>query len=371
MKVAVVTVATNTIPRFRIDMIDEFVRRGCEVVVFGDEPENEWNDYFTGHAVRYRQFPVSRNGLNPLDDLATIRKLESLMKSESPSKVFTYQAKGNLYGAIAAHRAGIQEIYLMIGGLGSVFNAQDMKSHFVSRIVTMGYQRAVAYASKVFFQNGEDAKRFKDIGIVNDSKIVMTHGSGVNLDQFPSRSLPKDQAFLFVGRLVRGKGIADFLEAARMVKEIHPEVRFEVVGPFDSNPTCITEAEMESYVEDGTVVYHGLQQNVQPFYARCSCFVLPSYYGEGTPKSALEAMATGRPLIVADAVGCREVVTPGANGFLVSPKDPVALAAAMLELVEDVALAQQMAATSRHMAEEVFDVRKVNDAICCAMGLVA
>lgn len=369
MKIAIITAATISIPRFRIDMIDEFVKRGAQVVVFGDEPAEEWDPYFAEHGVFYRAYRVSRNGTNPASDMRTMRELGSLFKEERPDKVFTYQAKPNIYGALAAHRAGIEEVYAMMGGLGSVFRSKDAKSRIVGTVVGAEYRVALKRARKVFFQNEEDVDLFASRGIVDRGKVVMVRGSGVNLNRYPRRPLPQKPSFLFVGRLVRGKGVLDYLDAARIVKRARPDAEFHLVGPFDTNPTAVNKDELRPYVEDGTVVYHGEQKDVRPFLEACSCFVLPSYYGEGTPKSALEAMATGRPLIVADAVGCREVVRDGSNGFLVPPRDPAALAEAMVTVVADGGRLEAMAEVSRAMAEEVFDVRKVNGTICETMGL--
>lgn len=369
MKVCVITAATNTIPRFRIDMVDEFVRRGCEVVVFGDEPHEQWDGFFGEHCVSYRTYAVSRNGMNPAADLATKAELKKLLDDERPDKVWTYQAKPNIYGCMAAHELGIKDVYVMMGGLGSVFRATDVKSRLVRAIVSTEYRRAMRYAKAVFFQNMEDVEAFERLRILKRDKVVLTRGSGVNVAQYPQAPFPAQMRFLFVGRLVRGKGVLDYLDAARMVKKAHPEVGFDLVGPFDSNPTAVRPEDIQPYIDEGTVDFHGEQKNVQPFQAASSAFVLPSYYGEGTPKSALEAMATGRPLIVADAVGCREVVKDGANGFLVPPRDPEAIAAAMVRLIEEPGLKERMGAESRKMAEEVFDVRKVNDVICKTMGI--
>ncbi|MDM8246381.1 glycosyltransferase [Collinsella tanakaei] len=170
---------------------------------------------------------------------------------------------------------------------------------------------------------------------------------------------------------MRGKGIIDYLEAAKAVKAVHPEVSFRVAGPFDTNPTALHPDELEPYIDEGTIEYLGelLPNEVQSAVEQCSAFVLPSYYGEGTPKSALEAMATGRALIVADAVGCREVVRPGENGFLVQPKNPHEIAAAMERLLFEKGLLERMGAASRRIAERVFDVNKVNAVICKSMGI--
>ena len=371
MRIMVVTAATNSIPRFRIDMIDEFIARGCDVVVLGDEPEDVWRGYFSDHAIRYRSYPVARNGVNPMQDMRTKHALVKILREEMPDRIFTYQAKPNIYGCLAARDVGIDDVYVMMGGLGSVFHASGVKNAVLRSIVSLQYRAALAHAKAVFFQNEEDVALFERLGITDRSKAVMVRGSGVNLRKFPCRKLPVRKAFLFVGRLVRGKGVLDYLDAARMVKKDRPDVDFHLVGPFDSNPTALQPADLQPYIDDGTVLYHGEQAptNIAAFLEKASVFVLPSYYGEGTPKSALEAMATGRALIVADAVGCREVVREGVNGFLVPPKDPAALADAMLSSIEDDAVLHAMAAQSRRMAEEIFDVDKVNETICATMEI--
>lgn len=369
MKIAVITAATNTIPRFRIDMIDEFIRRGADVVVFGDEQEKKWEDYFHQRRILYRSYEVSRNGMNPVKDLQTQKQLQKLLELENPDKVFTYQAKPNIYGSIAAHRVGIKDIYVMMGGLGSVFRSNDIKSRIIGAIVGAEYKYALKFARKVFFQNHEDVNLFISRKIVHSDKVVMTRGSGVNLNQFPARPLPEKDVFLFVGRLVRGKGVLDFLEAAKIIKKEYSDVEFHIVGPFDTNPTAVKPIDLEPYINGGIVQYFGEQENVQPFLERCSCFVLPSYYGEGTPKSALEAMATARPVIVADAVGCREVVENNNNGFLVSPKSPKDIATAMKKIITNRTLRQNMAKKSRMVAEKKFDVCSVNETICEVMSI--
>lgn len=235
MKIAVITAATHSIPRFRIDMIDEFVRRGCDVVVFGDEPHEVWDEFFEEHNVAYRTYPVSRNGMNPLSDLNTKRALKKLLIEEKPDKVWTYQVKPNIYGCIAAHEIGIKDIYVMMGGLGSVFRATDPKSRIIRAIVSAEYRLAMRYAKNVFFQNLEDVELFVKLGILNRDKVVLTRGSGVNVSTYSQAEFPARMRFLFVGRLVRGKGVLDYLDAARIVKKAHPEVGFDLVGPFDSN----------------------------------------------------------------------------------------------------------------------------------------
>lgn len=350
-------------------MLKEFRNRGHEVVVFGNESSSEWDKYFDNLGVRYRTYPVSRNGLSPFEDLKTGRVLQKMVSEERPGKVLTNFAKANIYGCRAAHACGISDAYVMMGGLGSVFHGTDLKSRVARPVVSLQYKQSLRYARKIFFQNDEDTSLLVSSGLVRPEQAVRINGSGVNVAHYAFEPIPPAPSFVFIGRLVRNKGVMDYLDAARMVKRSHPEVAFHLVGPYDTSPSALGEADIMPYVEDGTAVFHGPQKDVRPFLAGCSAFVLPSYYGEGTPKSALEAMATGRPLVVADAVGCREVVREGANGFLVPPRDPAAIAAAMLRLVEEDGLADRMGAASRKMAEETFDVRKVNVVICETMGI--
>ena len=364
-----ITAATFTIPWFREDMLRDFAGRVDDVVVLGNETDEKWIPYFEELGVRYRTYPVSRNGLNPISDVKTYRALKRIIAEECPDKVLTNFVKANVYGCIAAHNRGIKDIYVMMGGLGSVFQGDDRKSRLARLFVTAEYRASLKHSKKIFFQNDEDSKLLCDLGTVKSEQVVRIYGSGVNTEHFKQEPLPEQMSFVFIGRLVRGKGVLDYLDAARIVKREYPDVRFDLVGPYDTNPSGLKPEDIEPYIEDGTVVYHGEQKDVRPYLKNASCFVLPSYYGEGTPKSALEALATGRPLIVADAVGCREVVEDGVNGFLVPPRDAGEIAHAMVKLIEESGLIKRLGKASRHMAMEVFDVRRVNESILETMGL--
>lgn len=368
-KIVVITAATWTIPKFRIDMIDEFRRRGNDVVVFGDEDHAKWDSYFATHEVAYRTYPIARNGVNPVSDLKTLSVLKKMLREEMPDKVFTYQAKPNIYGTIAAHSIGVKECFAMMGGLGSVFHSSDIKSRLIGGVVSAEYRLAFKHVVKAFFQNKDDVNEFVSRKIISNEKVVMVRGSGVNTSSFVVKPFPSILTFLFIGRLVRGKGVIEYLEAARDVKNEYPDIRFLLVGPFDTNPTALSQTDLQPFLEDGTVDYLGELEDVHSILAESSVFVLPSYYGEGTPKSALEAMATGRPVIVADAVGSREVVEDGVNGYLVPPRSSSAVAEAMLRFINDDKLVSQMGLESRRLAEELFDVRRVNKVICDSMGL--
>ena len=368
MKIAVVSAYTQSHTGIRRELMQSFIERGHEVVAFGGGPETEWKELFRSRGVGYRQFYVNRTGTNPLQDLRTIQSLQRLYEEEEPDKVFTYHAKGNIYGLIAAHQAGIAEAYGLVAGLGSIFRDNPDKFNPIRWIMAREYRMALRHSKAVFFQNNDDRSLFSQKGIVDFDKTVIVNGSGVDLERFSYAPPPSSISFLFVGRLIKDKGIREYIEAAKLVRAKHPEVRFDIVGDVDGNPTSLRADEISSFKEDGAVSFCGPQNDVVPFYRNSAVFVLPSYH-EGTPRSALEALSTGRPVILTDAPGCRDVVADGVNGFMVPVKNPEALADAMTKFIETPSLVESMGKASRAIAEEKYDVDKVNDVICTTMGL--
>lgn len=368
MKIAVLSSFTTSLFWFRIDMMQSFREAGCEVLAVGDGPEEEWSGKFADLGIRYRQIPVSRNGTNPVHDLKTLRALRRLLREEKPDRIFAYQAKTVIYGGIAASLCGIREFYPMIAGVGSVFLGDSPRQKLLRSILVTEYRLGMRHAPKVFFQNRDDLKVFTDHKILPQSKAVMLHGSGVNVEKFTPTPLPEKPGFLCISRLIRDKGVVEYLEAARKLHVLHPEVTCVLVGPFDTNPSAIRPEELQSYIDDGSVLYAGEQKDVQPYLRACTAYVLPSYH-EGTPKTVLEAMACGRPAITTDAPGCRETVTDGVNGLLVPVKDVDAIVAAMEKLLTEPETAARMAVEARRIAEDRYDVRKVNRTIRQTMGI--
>lgn len=359
MKVAVLSSFTTSLFWFRIDMMKSFQKAGCEVLAVGDGPESEWSDRFAELGIRYRSIAVQRNGTNPIRDLTTFRALYSLLKEEKPDKIFAYQAKTVIYGGIAARLNGIREFYPLIAGVGSVFLGDSPKQKLIRSILVEEYKLGMRYAPKVFFQNRDDLKVFTDYKILPEHKAVMLHGSGVNVEKFKPTPLPEKPGFLCISRLIRDKGVVEYLEAARKLHKLRPEMQCVLVGPFDTNPSAIQPEELQSYIDDGSVAYVGEQKDVQPFLHECTAYVLPSYH-EGTPKTVLEAMACGRPTITTDAPGCRETVTDGVNGYLVPVKDIDAIVHAMEMILDDPEKNAEMAMAARRIAEDVYDVHKIN-----------
>lgn len=367
MKVMVLSSHTPSLMWFRLDMMLEFKKIGCEVIAVGNEEESIWSEQFKLFGISYRQANIQRNGTNPIKDIKTLKSLKNIIREEKPDKIFAYNAKTVIYGGMAAHKERV-DTYSLIAGLGSVFMGKGLKSKIIQFILKYEYKRSLRYSKTVFFQNNDDVETFISNKMVKKEQITILHGSGVNLDHFAIQPFPEKFGFIYIGRLIKDKGIFEYLEACKKVKATHPEIRCLLVGPFDSNPSALTKDELQPYLDDEIIEYFGEQRDVRPYLAQSNVFVLPSYR-EGTPKTVLEAMASYKAIITTDAPGCKETVVDGVNGFLVPIKNYEILAEKMLFLYENPKLINQMAFEGRKMAEDLFDVKKVNNDIICAMKI--
>ncbi len=368
MKIAVLSSHTPSLFWFRMDMMEAFMARGHEVIAVGNEAEANWKDKFLKKGIRYRQADIQRNGTNPLKDFYTLKSLKKILKEEYPDCIFVYQAKTIIYGGMAANQLGITEVYPLIAGVGSLFLSKTLKARLLRFVLKMEYTFSMRKCPYVFFQNQDDVHDFTEMHIVKKERIVMLNGSGVNLDKFQWLPMPEESAFLCISRLIRDKGIYEYLQASKRIKELYPSVRCLLVGPYDTNPSSLKSEELQPYIENGIIEYFGEQSDVRPYLAQCTVFVLPSYR-EGTPKTVLEAMACGRAVITTDAPGCRETVIDGVNGYLVPVKNVTSLTEKMQVFIENPELTYKMAESGRKLAEEKYDVRIVNDIICSTMNL--
>lgn len=368
MKIAILVCYNPTLVNFRLDLMLEMIRLGHQVVAIGNESDVKWSKTLQPYGIEYRFIKMQRNGLNPVWDFFSFIQLVKLLKKEKPDRIFTSQAKMVLYGGLAAHWLGIREIYPLIAGLGSVFLSDGLKGRILRKILMSGYRLSLLLSPSVFFQNQDDASFFIDNKIVTSDKIVFLNGSGVNLDKFARQPFPKTFGFLCVCRVLRDKGVLEYLSACRTIKKQYPEIRCLLVGPFDSNPSALNPGDLQPFIDDGSIEYFGEQADVRPYLAQCNVFILPSYR-EGTPKSVLEAMSCGKAIITTDAPGCRETVVERKNGFLVPVKDDKAIEEKMLYLYHNPDVCEQMGNTSRQIAEQRFDVRLVNQVILQTMRI--
>jgi len=322
---------------------------------------------------RCHDVPLTRTGLSPLQDSGTLFALVRLLRQVRPTHFFCYTIKPLIYGTLAAWLVGVPQRTALITGLGYAFNAEAKGLHSVlQRLLRLMYKVALSRATRVVFQNPDDLALFIQLGLVEQDKTALVSGSGISLDEFCQQPLPSvvQCHFLLIARLLRDKGIYEYIEAARLVKARYPHAVFHMVGWIDSNPSAIRENDLKSWIAEGLIHFHGRLDDVRERLSASHVYVLPSYR-EGTPRTVLEAMATGRAVVTTDAPGCRETVVNGDNGFLVPVADVEALATAMAHFLDDPKLIARMGQRGREIAEEKYDVNKVNAQMLKYMGVVA
>lgn len=346
-----------TLVNFRGDLIKEMVNNGHEVIAIGPEPGFESSLASLGAS--FIQLPMARAGINPLADLMLFFRILKLVHRMKPDVVLSCHVKPVVYGSLAARCAGVSNVYALITGLGYAFVANSLKAKLIRQLTSLLYRLACAACSKVIFQNRDDIEEFVQAGIISESKCELVNGSGVNLERFTPVPLAPKTVFLMICRLIRDKGVFEYMQAARQVRQRYPEVRFQLLGPLDANPSSLRYADIQPYTDDGSLDYLGETDDVRPYIGAARVCVLPSYR-EGTPRSLLEAMAMGRPIVATDVPGCRETVAHGVNGLLVPVKDSEALAAACSWFVENSGAAKEMGQASLNLCLERFDVGKVN-----------
>jgi glycosyltransferase involved in cell wall biosynthesis len=329
---------------FRAGLIRALVDAGYEVVVAA--PPDDYSVRLKDLGCRYVPLPMSNKGTNPFSDLWLLVRFWWLLRQEQPSVFLGYTIKPNIYGSIAAHGLDIPVIN-NIAGLGAVF----IKDTLLTKLVKRLYKFSLSKSCTVFFQNEDDRAMFVEAGLVPASITDRVPGSGVDLAKFayqaPSDKFGLDQvdehvgldilgsqavrvdhkvSFILIARMLFDKGIGEYVEAACLIKARYPQAEFNLLGFLDvQNPAAISRSQMNEWVSEGVVNYLGTTDDVRPYINTTDCVVLPSYR-EGVPRSLLEAAAIGRPIITTNAVGCKEVVDDGVNGYLCQPRDAADLA---------------------------------------------
>jgi len=370
-RIAIIGNQGFSLVNFRGPLIEDLVARGHRVVALAPEMDGDIKAALRALGAVPYEIPLSRTGMNPLADLGAIVALWRRLAQLEPDVTLGYAAKPVIYGTLAAWVARVPHRFAMVEGLGYVFISRAHESlgkRALRGIVTTLYRLALRRAERVFFLNDDDIADFSAMRLVRPDRAIKLGGIGVDLAHWrPAAPVFAPLTFTLVGRLLRDKGVLEFIAAARKIKREAPNTRFLLIGGLDANPESINQRDVESWVAEGVIEWPG-HVPVQPWLAQTSVFVLPSYR-EGVPRSTQEAMAMGRPIITTDAPGCRETVIDGRNGFLVPPRDARALANAMRRFIAAPELVASMGAQSRALVEERFDVRKVNATMIGAMGL--
>ena len=367
MKFLLISPKNRTVYNFRGDLIKSIIASGYEVIVTG--PDQTDVEKIEALGVRFVELPMNKTGTSISGDLKYRKALTALMKAEKPDVTLGYTIKPVVYGAMAAHAAGVKNINGMITGGGYTFTAKTVKAKVLGLIVRPLYRLGLGMTDHVIFQNEDDMTEFVSRGLVKREKCQVVNGSGVNMDRFQPAPFPAQPTFFMLSRLLKSKGVLEYLEAARIVKAEFPNARFGLLGKYETSmQDAIPQETVEAYIRDGIVERFEETSDVRPYYADCSVYVLPSYR-EGTPRTVLEAMAMGRPILTTNTNGCRSTVKDGVNGFLIPVGNSNALAEKMKTFLRMPALAVKMGAESTRLCREKFEVGKVNQEMLRIMQL--
>ena len=361
--IAIISSQAFSLVNFRGSLIAALVTKDIRVYALAPDYSDEFRRQIVALGGIPVDFRLMRTGMNPLRDLLDMFKLASILRSLRPDVTLAYFAKPVIYGTLAAWMARIPRRVALIEGLGYVFTSAGRPltgSRVLLRVaVSWLYRIALTRAHRAIFLNRDDITDFVKAGLVDEDKVDLLGGIGINLDEWQVAPAVKNPVtFLLAARLLREKGIFEYAAAARQVKASHPATRFILLGGADPNPGGLTQIEVQTWTHEGLLEWPG-HVEVKPWLSQASVFVLPSYR-EGLPRSTQEAMAMGRPVITTNTPGCRETVQEGVNGYLVPVCDVPALVDAMLRFVETPSLIEPMGRESRRIAEANFDVNKIN-----------
>ncbi len=385
LRVLVVGALPRSLVNFRGPLIQAMRERGHQVEATANGRDAETESRLREWGVAYHPIRLARAGMNPVGDARAFMDLLRLMRRVRPDIVLAYTIKPVVYGGLAARVYGGAKVFSMIEGLGRAFMPRESFVHGVSAAMARWlYRMGLPGSQRVFFLNPDDRDQFVEDGYVPAHQTVLLDGIGIDLEYYRGETVSARTGcrFLMIARLLKDKGVREYVAAAEKVREHHPEAKYALVGDLDENPSSIQQAELDTWQQKGLVDYAGYLGDIRPSIRQCQVYVLPSYYREGTPRTVLEAMAMGKPVVTTDAPGCRETVRPGpggwrmegtlkigANGILIPPRDAEAVEAAMewfLRYGEEI---PAMGRESRRYAEERYDVRRVNETMLREMGL--
>lgn len=366
MRYALLTSNAMTLVNFRGHLIKKIVSEGGQVFAIASDFDEATRQMILSLGAVPVDCYFNRIGMNPFVDFFSTLRLTILLRSLKLDSILTYSIKPVIFGGFAAFLAGIPVRVAMIEGLGFAytdngagFSFKKVALKFLTNIL---YKVSLRLQDKVIFLNQDDINEFLKLRLVTQSKVIKLGAIGVDLNEWVQHKVFKYPiTFTIVARLLREKGVFEFIEAAKIIKKDYPEVRFLILGDVDLNPSSLSRSQVLEWVNEGIVDWPG-HVDVREWLCKTSVFVLPSYR-EGFPRSAQEAMAMGLAVITTDVPGCRDTVIDGLNGFLVEVRNSKALADAMIKLIKDPSLIEFMGKQSRLIATQRFDVNKANATI--------
>lgn len=371
-----IILSSNTawsIYNFRSGLIRSLISDGYEVTAIA--PDDAYSPHLKTLGCRFIGLSMEAHGRHPGHDLLLLLRYLSILRKQRPSVYLGYTVKPNVYGSLAAQMLGIPVIN-NIAGLGTAF----IEDNALTRIVKGLYKFALSHSSRIFFQNAEDQELFVRSGVIRPEITDRIPGSGIDLRGYVPRPLPalsgRSFRFLLVARMLKFKGVGEFVEATRIVRRQFPDTEFQLLGFVDSsNSNAFPLDTIRRWECEGLITYLGQSDDVRPYFANADCVVLPSYR-EGVPRSLLEAAAMARPIIASDTAGCRDVVDDGCNGLLCRARSAADLAEKMIRMIEFPPQCRfEMGQAGRRKVEAEFDerivIRKYRDMIASILDAKA
>lgn len=359
-KIVLATNAAWNIANFRGGLIRGLQADGWEVVAMA--PRDDHVPRVEALGCRFVELPMHGSGTNPREDMRLYRRFKVALAAERPAAFLGFTIKPNVWGSLAAQRLGIPVIN-NIAGLGTAF----IRTNWLTGIARILYRWGLRRSHTVLFQNEDDRRYFVDSGLVDRARSARVPGSGVDLEKFspapmPVRAPGEPLRLLFIGRLLRDKGLVELAQAARLLKAQGIQIDIDLLGFLEAdNHSAIGRAELDRWQAEGLLRFVGSTDDVRPYIAAVDAVILPSYR-EGVPRTLLEAAAMGRPLIASDAVGCRDAVDEGINGFIARTRDATDLALQIARFAAlDTHARQAMGRAGRAKVEREFDERLVVD----------
>lgn len=354
--------SSQTVINFRLGLIKALQVENIDVTVIA--LDDEYRAEIEEKGVVFYSVNTRNRSLNPFGMTKLQKQYLTIIEKEKPDVVFTFMLKPNIFGVRAAQKAGIKKIFSMVEGAGDVFINNGLKWKVIRAVVCKMYRKSFKYSNKVFFLNQDDRDEFLSRELVKKDQCVIIPGIGVDIEYFAYKPLKNYNTFLMIARMLKTKGVMEYCKAARIVKQKYPDAVFNYLGA-EGN---IKIADIQEYIDDGSINYLGTTKDVRPYLEDCSVFVLPSYR-EGMPMSIMEAEAVGRAIIATNVQGCRSAVIDGKNGYVIDKCNVNQLADKMIFFIEDTNELERMSKSSRILVEEKFDQIKINEQILKAMGL--
>jgi glycosyltransferase involved in cell wall biosynthesis len=352
----------DSLVNFRGTLIRDFVNKGYKVSAIAPNISKENKHFLQQLNVRLSIISFQRKSMNPISTLLSFAFLVRIIYASKPEIVFSYTHKPVVLGALASYFCRVPRIISLITGTGHIFDQYSMLTRIKRFLGLTGFRLALKASHFVIFQNKDDRSLFLELGLVTSAKTHVVNGSGVDLDHFQQFPHPSELTFLCLARLIKSKGLYEYAQACQLVREQLPNAKFLLGGSPDTHNDSINFKEIQdSWKIKYGIDYIGHIQDVREVIKESSVYVLLSY-NEGTPRTVLEAMSMGRPIITTDINGCRETVKAGVNGYLVPIYDYKEAARKMLEFA-DKDMIKTMGNESRKYCEEKYDVHKVNASI--------